>query len=136
MRRDDRSRGQLMPTIAQATEAAQNLDRSRYQVVEPPQSHMVPTPDPVSIQRDPFLLSPLPPVGSSPDSLRQYYRPSIPQTRCTPITPALSGLPFSDTQLGDLQTLADQQDELSSLASNVTPLSQLAANAAALLALL
>lgn len=35
-------------------------------------------------QRNPFLRSPLPSINSSPDSLRQFYGPGIPQFRVMP----------------------------------------------------
>lgn len=74
-----------MATIAQATDAAANLDQSVYEPKTPEAPmHFMPSPDPPVITRDIFLRCPLPPINASSDSLRQYYRPAIPQTRIIP----------------------------------------------------
>jgi hypothetical protein len=76
-----------MPSIAQSVQAAQSLDHNRFEPVEPTPrvNPPMPTPTPVASVRDMFLRCPLPPITSNPDSLRQFYRGTIPQTRILPM---------------------------------------------------
>lgn len=72
--------------IAEAVRAAQSLDRERFQPVDPKElKHHIDPISPVIITRSMFLRSPLPYIPSSPDNLRQFYKPGIPQTRINPL---------------------------------------------------
>ncbi len=74
-----------MPSIEQAVAAAQNIEERADPIERAPMPHPMPTPVDEISHRDLFLRCPLPPINSSPDNLRQYYRPSIPQTRIVPV---------------------------------------------------
>lgn len=76
-----------MATLAEAT--SRTLDPDKYEAVTGP---IVRTPPLDVAQSAPsFIRCPLPPVSVTPDSLRQFYTPGIPQTRTMTPSNTLSG---------------------------------------------
>jgi len=79
-----------MPRLS---ERVRPLDNERWGEVLPPQAGAVPA---LSVgtqpNNNPFIRSPLPPIPSSPDNLRQFYQGGlIPQTRGYPPAYSTSG---------------------------------------------
>lgn len=70
-----------MPTLAQAT--SRSIEDLGYTRIQPASIAPArpPLPEPTQLQ---FMRSPLPPISTTPDSLRQFHTPGIPQMRIIP----------------------------------------------------
>lgn len=76
--------------MSNLTDATRAIDTSTMHPVETVEGNSSPPLTDPAIQLNPFLRSPMPSINSSPDSLRQFYGPSIPQFRVMP--PPLSSV--------------------------------------------